>query len=95
MKAPFLTVRMISILSSIRPNPRYVPGGTENFWISEQTGCQNNVKMADTQMAEEKGKESEVVSRKCSLGISMKKDTGVQFPKGGILKNVLELKFYN
>ena len=81
---------MISILSSIRPNPRYVPGGTENFWISEQTGCQNNGKMAEA-----KSKESEVGTRKCSFGISMKKDTGVQFPKGDILKNVLELKFYN
>ena len=87
---------MISVLSSIRPNPRYVPGGTENFWISEQTGCQNNVKMADTQMAEEKSKESEAVTRKGSFGISNRqKDMGVQFPKGGILKNVLALKFYN
>ena len=87
---------MISILSSIRPNPRYVPGGTENFWISDQSGCQNNVKMSDTQMAEEKSKESEAVTRKGSFGISNRqKDMGVQFPRGGILKNVLDLKFYN
>ena len=84
---------MISMLSSIRPNPRYVPGGTENFWISDQSGCENKVKMA-----EEKGKvkEEDGVARKSSFNIgNRQKDLRVMFPNEGILKNVIDLKFYN
>ena len=89
---------MISMLSSIRPNPHYVPGGTENFWISDQSGCENKVKMADTKMAEEKGKvkEEDGVARKSSFNIgNRQKDVSVMFPIEGILKNVIDLKFYN
>ena len=94
MKA--LIARMISMLSSIRPNPRYVPGGTENFWISEQSECKNNVKMADTVMAEKKGKEEEGVARKKSFSSNnCQKDLRFNFPNGGLLKNVIDLKFYN
>ena len=81
------------MLSSIRPNPRYVPGGTENFWISDQSGCENKVKMT-----EEKGKvkEEDGVTRKSSFNIgNRQKDLRVMFPNEGILKNVIGLKFYN
>ena len=86
---------MISMLSSIRPNPRYVPGGTENFWISAQSGAENNVKV-ETKMAEEKGKESDMATRKSSLSnTNRQKDFGIMFQNGGIIKNVIEMKFYN
>ena len=28
---------LLSAMFSLRPNPRYVPGGTENFWVSAAT----------------------------------------------------------
>ena len=30
---------------SLRPNPRYVPGGTENFWVSAATTASNNTEV--------------------------------------------------
>ena len=31
---------MFSTLFSLRPNPRYVPGGTENFWVTANSSPQ-------------------------------------------------------
>jgi len=63
---------------SIRPNPNYVPGGTENFWVSGSSdNCRapNNSQLetakkngggGQTSMAESKEKTKEGVFRKVS-----------------------------
>ena len=66
---------MFSNMFSIRPNPNYIPGGTENFWVSGSSeSCrpptndqlENTNKSADVKAGGGKEKAKDGVAKKMS-----------------------------
>lgn len=77
---------MSQLFSSIRPNPRYVPGGTENFWVSSISESSGNEKVAEVKDAERK---STVANGRQKQELKLTKNNW------GFLNNIMELKFNN
>ena len=63
---------MFSSMFNIRPNPRYVPGGTENFWLTaannDPPSKKNDAGLGETALAKESVKMQETVPRMKTQG---------------------------